>query len=129
MPIQNSPPEQKTRSKARTQAVLTQTKRDPLDGTLAAPQVRAHLDRGAIMEGRKRAKKIEFIFWRKSDSTEASPASVGASQGTGGPTLAQYNQPVFHHSKPSLLAIMHQMTQIMENILDASSPGASRLCL
>ncbi|MBW0472832.1 hypothetical protein O181_012547 [Austropuccinia psidii MF-1] len=49
------------------------------------------------------------------------PAPVGASKGTGGPTLAQYNQP-----EPSLLAIMQQMTQIMAKLLEASSSEASR---
>ncbi|MBW0584812.1 hypothetical protein O181_124527 [Austropuccinia psidii MF-1] len=44
-----------------------------------------------------------------------------ASQGTGGPTLAQSNQP-----EPSLLAIIQPMTQIMANIQEASSSEASR---
>ncbi|MBW0523823.1 hypothetical protein O181_063538 [Austropuccinia psidii MF-1] len=52
----------------------------------------------------------------ESDSTEAAPNLVGESQVTGGPTLAQSNQPVSHQSEPSLLAIMQQMTQIMTNI-------------
>ncbi|MBW0491192.1 hypothetical protein O181_030907, partial [Austropuccinia psidii MF-1] len=42
-----------------------------------------------------------------SDGTEGAPALVGACQGTGGPTLAQFDQPVSHQSEPSLLAIMH----------------------
>ncbi|MBW0573546.1 hypothetical protein O181_113261 [Austropuccinia psidii MF-1] len=42
-----------------------------------------------------------------SDGTEGVPAPVGASQSTGGPTLAQSDQPVSHQSEPSLLAIMH----------------------
>ncbi|MBW0562115.1 hypothetical protein O181_101830 [Austropuccinia psidii MF-1] len=45
-----------------------------------------------------------------SDGTEAVPAPVGASQGTRGLTLAQSNQPVFHQSEPSILAIMQKMT-------------------
>ncbi|MBW0482336.1 hypothetical protein O181_022051 [Austropuccinia psidii MF-1] len=40
---------------------------------------------------------------------------MGASQGTGGQTLAQSNQPVSHQYEPSLLAIIQQMTQIMAN--------------
>ncbi|MBW0585471.1 hypothetical protein O181_125186 [Austropuccinia psidii MF-1] len=56
-----------------------------------------------------------------SDGTEGVPAPVEASQGTGGPTLAQSNQ-----SEPSLLAIMQQMTQIMANLKEASSSEASR---
>ncbi|MBW0587527.1 hypothetical protein O181_127242 [Austropuccinia psidii MF-1] len=59
-----------------------------------------------------------------SDGTEGVPSPVGVSQGTGGPTLAQSNQPVSHQSEPSLLAIMHQMTQIMANLQEASSSEA-----
>ncbi|MBW0583336.1 hypothetical protein O181_123051 [Austropuccinia psidii MF-1] len=51
----------------------------------------------------------------EADGAEGVPALVGASQGTGGPTLAQSDQPVSHKSEPSLLAIMQQMTQIMAN--------------
>ncbi|MBW0483121.1 hypothetical protein O181_022836 [Austropuccinia psidii MF-1] len=50
------------------------------------------------------------------DGTEGVPAPMGASQGAGGPTLAQYNKPFSHQSEPSLLAIMKQMTQIMANL-------------
>ncbi|MBW0543197.1 hypothetical protein O181_082912, partial [Austropuccinia psidii MF-1] len=65
----------------------------------------------------------------QSDGTEGSPAPVGVSQGTGGPTLAQSYQPFSHQYEPSLLAIMQQMTQIMANIQaalvsDSSSPPA-----
>ncbi|MBW0508307.1 hypothetical protein O181_048022 [Austropuccinia psidii MF-1] len=49
------------------------------------------------------------------DGTEAAPAPVGASQGTGRPTLAQSDQPGSHQAEPSLLGFMHQMTQIMAN--------------
>ncbi|MBW0554141.1 hypothetical protein O181_093856 [Austropuccinia psidii MF-1] len=62
----------------------------------------------------------------ESDGTEGVPAPVGASQGTGGPTLAQSNQPFSHQSEPSLLAIMQKMTQIMANLQAASSSEASR---
>ncbi|MBW0570909.1 hypothetical protein O181_110624 [Austropuccinia psidii MF-1] len=61
-----------------------------------------------------------------SDSTEAVPTPLGASQDTRGPTLSLSNQPVSHQSEPSLLAIMQRMTQIMANIQAASSPEASR---
>ncbi|MBW0578672.1 hypothetical protein O181_118387, partial [Austropuccinia psidii MF-1] len=61
-----------------------------------------------------------------SDGTEAVPAPVGASQGTGGPTKAQSNQPVSNQSEPSLFAIMHKMTQIIANLQEASSSEASR---
>ncbi|MBW0548708.1 hypothetical protein O181_088423 [Austropuccinia psidii MF-1] len=62
----------------------------------------------------------------ESDGTEGAPALVGASQGTGGPTLAQSDQPVSHQSEPSLLAIMQKMTQIMANIQAAPSYESSR---
>ncbi|MBW0509142.1 hypothetical protein O181_048857 [Austropuccinia psidii MF-1] len=56
----------------------------------------------------------------ESGGTEHVPAPVGASQGTGGPTLAQSDQSVSHQSEPSLLTIMHQLTQIMANFQEAS---------
>ncbi|MBW0588842.1 hypothetical protein O181_128557 [Austropuccinia psidii MF-1] len=113
MPIQNSPPERQTRSQARTQAVLTPTPRAPLDGTPAVPQLRAQLDRGPCEDGEEEKNSVEE---EGSDGTEGVPSPVGASQGTGGPTLAQSNQP-----EPSLLAIMQQMTHIMANLQVASS--------
>ncbi|MBW0503260.1 hypothetical protein O181_042975 [Austropuccinia psidii MF-1] len=58
---------------------------------------------------------------KESDGTEGVPAPVGESQGTGRPTLAQYNQ-----SEPSLLAIMEKMTQIMANLQAASVSESSR---
>ncbi|MBW0587350.1 hypothetical protein O181_127065 [Austropuccinia psidii MF-1] len=61
-----------------------------------------------------------------SDGTEGVPAPVGASQGTGGPALAQSDQPVSHQSEPSLFAIMQKMTHIMANLQAASSSEASR---
>ncbi|MBW0540723.1 hypothetical protein O181_080438 [Austropuccinia psidii MF-1] len=39
-----------------------------------------------------------YVEEEGSDHTEGVPAPVGASQGTGGPTLAQSNQPVCHQS-------------------------------
>ncbi|MBW0566431.1 hypothetical protein O181_106146 [Austropuccinia psidii MF-1] len=62
----------------------------------------------------------------ESDGTEGAPALVGVPQGTGGPTLAQSDQPVSNHSEPSLLAIMQQMTQMMANLQEASSSESSR---
>ncbi|MBW0506496.1 hypothetical protein O181_046211 [Austropuccinia psidii MF-1] len=61
-----------------------------------------------------------------SGSTEGSPAPGGVPQGTGGPALAQYDQPVSHQSEASLLAIMQQMIQIMANLQEASSSESSR---
>ncbi|MBW0568741.1 hypothetical protein O181_108456 [Austropuccinia psidii MF-1] len=145
MPIQHSPPARQTRSQAvlppTPRAPLDGT---PAVPQLRAP----HGRRSTIQEGTKRAKKIKLILsstWRiprtfkdqsqrssedgeeekensveeeESDGTEGVPALVGASQGTGGPTLAQ--------SEPFLLAIMKQMTQIMANIQAASSSESSR---
>ncbi|MBW0565372.1 hypothetical protein O181_105087 [Austropuccinia psidii MF-1] len=62
----------------------------------------------------------------ESDGTEAAPAPVGVSQGTGRPTLAQSDQPVSHQSEPSLLDIMQQMTQTMANLQADSSSESSR---
>ncbi|MBW0534789.1 hypothetical protein O181_074504 [Austropuccinia psidii MF-1] len=149
MPIQNSPPARQTRSQARTQAVLNPTPKAPLDSTPAVPQLRTHYGRSStIQEGRKRAKEIKLILRSEDDEeeegnyveeeqgsyveeeepegTEAAPAPVGESQGTGRPTLAQSYQPVSHQSEPSLLAIMHQMTHIMANLQAASSSESSR---
>ncbi|MBW0538977.1 hypothetical protein O181_078692 [Austropuccinia psidii MF-1] len=62
----------------------------------------------------------------ESDGIEGVPSPVGESQGAGGPTLSQYNQPVSHQSEPFLLALMQQMTQSMTNIQSASYSEASR---
>ncbi|MBW0538292.1 hypothetical protein O181_078007 [Austropuccinia psidii MF-1] len=62
----------------------------------------------------------------ESDSTEAAPIPVRASQGTGRPTIAQSNQPVSHQSEPSLLDIKKQMIQIMANIQADLSSESSR---
>ncbi|MBW0591905.1 hypothetical protein O181_131620 [Austropuccinia psidii MF-1] len=51
MPVQHSLPTVQTRSHPRAQEVLTPTPGVPLDGTLAVPQLRAHLERGLNMEG------------------------------------------------------------------------------
>ncbi|MBW0555931.1 hypothetical protein O181_095646 [Austropuccinia psidii MF-1] len=124
MPIQYSPAARQTISQARTQAVLTSTPRAPLDGTPAVPQLRAQLDRGPCEDGEE--EEENSVEEEESDGTEGVPAPVEAPQGTGGPTLAQSNQPVSHHSEPYLLAIMQQMTQIMANLQEASSSEASR---
>ncbi|MBW0500310.1 hypothetical protein O181_040025 [Austropuccinia psidii MF-1] len=115
MSFQHSPPSEQKRSQVRAQAVLTPTPRVSLDGTPAVPQLRFHLDRG---------QNTEVEEW--SAVTEAVPAPVRESEGTGGPTLTQYNHPVSHQSEPSLLVIMHQMTHIMANLRAASSSEDSR---
>ncbi|MBW0562321.1 hypothetical protein O181_102036 [Austropuccinia psidii MF-1] len=62
----------------------------------------------------------------ESDGTKGVPAPVGASLGTGEPTIAQSDQPFSHQSDASFLAIMQQMTQIMANLQEASSSDSSR---
>ncbi|MBW0544072.1 hypothetical protein O181_083787 [Austropuccinia psidii MF-1] len=42
---------------------------------------------------------------KESDGTEAAPDPVGESEGTRGPIPAQSDQPVYHQTEPSLLAI------------------------
>ncbi|MBW0481823.1 hypothetical protein O181_021538 [Austropuccinia psidii MF-1] len=44
-----------------------------------------------------------------SDGTEAAPAPVGESEGTRGPTLAQYDQLGSHQTEPFLLGAMTSM--------------------
>ncbi|MBW0474415.1 hypothetical protein O181_014130 [Austropuccinia psidii MF-1] len=93
MPVQHSTTERQTKS----QAVLTPTPRAPLDSTPAVPQLRAHFGRSStIQEGRKRAKKIKFIFRN-----------------------FKYH---FQRSR----YVMQNMTQIMANLQAASSSRASR---
>ncbi|MBW0480284.1 hypothetical protein O181_019999, partial [Austropuccinia psidii MF-1] len=136
---------------ARSQAVLTAAPRVPLDGTPEVPQLRTPFGRSStIQEGRKRAKKTnsfsgvvggfpglsrttfkgpgEYGEDEEEDfnGTEGVPAPVGESQGTGRTTIAQSNQPFSHHSEPSLLAIMQQITHIMANLQVASSSEESR---
>ncbi|MBW0498419.1 hypothetical protein O181_038134 [Austropuccinia psidii MF-1] len=62
----------------------------------------------------------------ESYGSEGVPSPVRASQGTGGPMLAQSKNLVSHQSKPSSSAIMQQITQIMANIQATSSSQASR---
>ncbi|MBW0480997.1 hypothetical protein O181_020712 [Austropuccinia psidii MF-1] len=140
MPIQHSPPSRQTRSQAGTQAVLTSTPRAPLHGTPEVPQLRPQLDRGPRMEGAEPSRKegrgprssssfsgVVGGFPGTSRTIFKGPGEdVGESQGTGGPTLAQYDQPVSNQSEPSLLAIMQQMTQIMANLQAALSSESSR---
>ncbi|MBW0461848.1 hypothetical protein O181_001563 [Austropuccinia psidii MF-1] len=118
MPVQHLHPARKTRSQARAQAVLTPTPRAPLDGTSAVPQLRAHLDRGPIVEGEEPFTK-EGRGPRRSSSP---PGVVGSFQAFQRSCLIRLS----HQSEPSLLEIMQQMTQIMANIQAASSSEASR---
>ncbi|MBW0478925.1 hypothetical protein O181_018640 [Austropuccinia psidii MF-1] len=101
MPVQHSPPARQTRSQASAKAVLTSTPRASLYGTPAVPQLRAHLDRGPNLEvaapsmkearGTRSYSPGEDGEEEKDNGTEAVPAPVEASQGTGGPTLSKSN--------------------------------------
>ncbi|MBW0521296.1 hypothetical protein O181_061011 [Austropuccinia psidii MF-1] len=124
MPIQHLPPARKTRSQARAQAILTPTPRAPCDSTPAVPQLRAPY--GRKEEGQEDQEEENSMEEEESDGTKGVPAPVGASQGMGGPNLAQSYQPVSHQYEPTLLDIMQQMTQIIANIQADSSSESSR---
>ncbi|MBW0500349.1 hypothetical protein O181_040064 [Austropuccinia psidii MF-1] len=130
MPVQHSPPSRHTKSQARAQAVLTPTPRACLNGTPAVPQLRAQLDRRphiTILQVLvKMMEEDNSLEEEDSDGTEVIPSPVGESQGTGGPTLSQSNQPVSQQSEPSLFYIMQQMTHIMANLQADSSYKDSR---
>ncbi|MBW0553506.1 hypothetical protein O181_093221 [Austropuccinia psidii MF-1] len=68
----------------------------------------------------------DYLEEEDSDGTEDAPAPVVEYEGTRRPTLAQSDQPVYHQSEPSLLAIMQQMTQIMANLQASSYSESSR---
>ncbi|MBW0517394.1 hypothetical protein O181_057109 [Austropuccinia psidii MF-1] len=81
----------------------------------------------SIQEGRGKRRSSSFSGVVGTFTGISRPTFKGPGEGgTGGPILAQSNKPVSHQSEASLLAIMHQMTQIMANIQAASSPEASR---
>ncbi|MBW0549644.1 hypothetical protein O181_089359 [Austropuccinia psidii MF-1] len=137
-------PVRETGSQTRAQAVLTPTPRAPIDRTPAEgrgprrsssfsgvvgrfPGLSRTTFKGPGEDGEE--EEENFVEVEESDDTEGVPASVGTSQGTEGPIIAQSNHPVSHKSEPSLLAIMEKMTQIMANIQAASSSESSRLHL
>ncbi|MBW0552482.1 hypothetical protein O181_092197 [Austropuccinia psidii MF-1] len=112
MPIQHSPPARQTRSQDRAQAVLTPTPRAPLDGSPAVTQEDPVWKTNLKGPGEDDEEEEEnSVEEEESDGTEGFPDSVGASQGTGGPTIAQSDQ-----SESSLLPIIQKMTQIISNI-------------
>ncbi|MBW0525707.1 hypothetical protein O181_065422 [Austropuccinia psidii MF-1] len=125
MPVQHSPLQDR-QDLRRAQAVLTTTPRAPLDGTPEVSKLRAHLDRGPSPGEGREEEEGDSVEEEEFDGTEYDPDPVGYSQGTGGPALAQYNQPVSLESEPSLLDIMKQMTQIMANLKESSSSEESR---
>ncbi|MBW0489350.1 hypothetical protein O181_029065 [Austropuccinia psidii MF-1] len=130
MPVQHSTPARQTRSQARAQSLSRKEGRVPRRSSSFSGVVGRFLGasrttfRGPGQDGEE--EEENSVEEEESDGTEGVPAPVEASQGTGGPALAQSNQPVSRQSEPSLLAIMQQMTQIMANLQEASSYEASR---
>ncbi|MBW0505796.1 hypothetical protein O181_045511 [Austropuccinia psidii MF-1] len=78
------------------------------------------------LKGSGEEEEEKSVEQEESDGIAGVPAPVGASQGTGGPILAQSDQPVSHQSETSLLAIMQRMTQINTDHKAASSSESSR---
>ncbi|MBW0493607.1 hypothetical protein O181_033322 [Austropuccinia psidii MF-1] len=144
MPVQNSPPERKTRA----QFVLTPTPRAPLDGIPEVPQLRAQLDRGCHMAGAAPSRKevrgprrsnsfsgVVGIFLGLSRTNFKGPGEDGEeeeensvekeeSDGTEGvPSPVGESQGIggrpLAKSELSLLAIIQNMTQIMANLQGA----------
>ncbi|MBW0505134.1 hypothetical protein O181_044849 [Austropuccinia psidii MF-1] len=154
MPLQNSPPARQTRSQAvltpTPRAPLDET---PAVPQLKAQLGRGQIKEGEApsrKEGRvpRRSNSFSGVVGSSPgmsrtkfrgpgedgeeeeenyvEEEESSPAPVGASEGTRGPTLAQSDQPVSHQTEQSLLAIMQKMTQIMANLQAAASSEVSR---
>ncbi|MBW0505656.1 hypothetical protein O181_045371 [Austropuccinia psidii MF-1] len=138
MPVQHSPPERQTRSQVSSIYRGPNVEGEPLfrkegrgprrsssfSGVVGSfPGLSRTTFKGPGEDGEEEENSVEE---EESDDTEGFPASVGTSQGTGGPTLAQYNQPVPHQSEPSLFCIIKQMTQIIANLQAASSSEALR---
>ncbi|MBW0502471.1 hypothetical protein O181_042186 [Austropuccinia psidii MF-1] len=126
MPIQHSPPARQTRSQARAQAEGRGPRRSSsFSGVVGGFPVlsRSNLKGPGEDDEEEEENSVEE---EESDGTEGVPAPVGEPQVTGGPTLAQSNQPISHQSEPSSLAIMQEITQIIANIQAASSYESSR---
>ncbi|MBW0461777.1 hypothetical protein O181_001492 [Austropuccinia psidii MF-1] len=60
--------------------------------------------------------EINSVEEEDSVGTEVAPALVKESQGNGGLTISQSNQPVSNKYEPSFLAIMKQILQIMAKL-------------
>ncbi|MBW0471051.1 hypothetical protein O181_010766 [Austropuccinia psidii MF-1] len=122
MPFQHSPPERQQRSWAEGRGPRRSRSFSRVVGGF--PGILRTIFKGLGEDGEE--EEENSVEEEESEGTEGVPASVGESQGTGEPTLAQSNQPVSHHSEPSLLAIMQQITQIMATLQAASSFEAPR---
>ncbi|MBW0462287.1 hypothetical protein O181_002002 [Austropuccinia psidii MF-1] len=140
MPFQHSPPARKTISQARAQATEDKnvegaapsrkegrgpSRSSSFSGVVGGfPGLLGTTLKGPGEDGEE--EEENSVEEENSDGTEGVPSPVGESQGTGGPTIAQYNKPVSHQSGPSLLAIMQHMTQSMANPQEASLSETSR---
>ncbi|MBW0537439.1 hypothetical protein O181_077154 [Austropuccinia psidii MF-1] len=120
MPFQHSPPSTKTRSQARARLFSLQLQELLLTEPQHFPGLARTTFKGSGEDGEE--EEENSAEEEESDGNEGVPSPVGESQGTGGPTLSQYNQPFSHKSEPSLLAIIQKMTQIMANLQEESRP-------
>ncbi|MBW0541218.1 hypothetical protein O181_080933 [Austropuccinia psidii MF-1] len=122
MPIQNEPPARKKRYQYHSSSStggIGARRYNSFSGVVDGfPGLSRTIFKGPGEDGEEEEEESEV--------TEGVRDPVGASQGTGGPTLSQVNQPSSHQSEPSLLAIMKHMTQIMANLKAASSSEESR---
>ncbi|MBW0489067.1 hypothetical protein O181_028782 [Austropuccinia psidii MF-1] len=115
MPAQQSPSSRQTRSQTNSQALLTPNPRDPLDGTPVegrgpgrsssfsravgtVPCISRTNCKGPAEDGKD--EEDNSLEEKGSDGIDVAPAPVGTPQGTGGPTLSQFNQPVSQKSQP-----------------------------
>ncbi|MBW0468723.1 hypothetical protein O181_008438 [Austropuccinia psidii MF-1] len=124
MPVQHSHSARQTSSQARAQAILKDQiwkegrgprRSSSFSGVVGGfPGLSRTTLKGPGEDGEE--EEENSVEEEESDGTEGVPAPVWESQGTGGPTIAQSNQPASHKYEPSLLAIMHQMTQIIANL-------------
>ncbi|MBW0581014.1 hypothetical protein O181_120729 [Austropuccinia psidii MF-1] len=118
MPFQHSPPSAKTRSQKEG---IGPRRLNYFSGVVGSfPGLARTTFKGSGEDGED--VEENSAEEEESDGNEGVPSPVGASQGTGRPTLSQYNQPFSHQSEPSLLAIIQKITQIMPNLQEASRP-------
>ncbi|MBW0482788.1 hypothetical protein O181_022503 [Austropuccinia psidii MF-1] len=124
-----------TRSQ-RHQAVLTSTKRDPLDPTPSVHQLSANLDRGPPMEGEEPLRRGGHFSRPKSSlgeaedeegeesveesqETEVVAAFKSAPEASEAKDLFHYNQLLVSQAEPNFLKMMEKMTQLMGQVTQA----------
>ncbi|MBW0462743.1 hypothetical protein O181_002458 [Austropuccinia psidii MF-1] len=131
MPIQNFLPARQTRS----QAVLTETPRAPLDGTPEVPKLRAQLDRGPHIEGAAPSRKEERGPRRSSSFSGVVGGFPGASRTffkcTGEDGEEEEENSVEEEGSDGTEGApapvwVPKMTQRMANLKADSSPESSR---